>query len=56
MFGSIWLELCKSERIENVEMIEKWEDRKYLIFSLYIWLWVWKSEEMKIYLFGCEEK
>ena len=33
MFGSIWLEWWKSEMIENVEKIEKWEDRKYLIFS-----------------------
>ena len=29
----VWLELWKIERIENEEEIEKWEDRKNLVFS-----------------------
>ena len=33
--GSIWLEKWKSGRIENWEGIEKWEDRRNLVFSYF---------------------
>ena len=32
--GFVWLEEWKSRRIENCERMEKWEDRKYLVFPL----------------------
>ena len=31
--GSVWLKQWKSRRIENGEEIEKWEDRRDLVFS-----------------------
>ena len=33
LLGPIWLEGLKSRRMEDWEGIEKWEDRRYLVFS-----------------------
>ena len=32
--GSVWLEEWNNERIENCGSMEKWKDRKYLVFPL----------------------
>ena len=31
---SVWLEKWKSEKMKNDRRMEKWEDRKYLVFPL----------------------
>ena len=33
LLGFVWFGECKSGRIENGERIEKWKDRKDLVFS-----------------------
>ena len=51
--GSVWLEEWTSERIKNEEEIEKWEDRKNLVFSyMYLVGRMEKWRDGKLYLFG----
>ena len=38
MIFRVWLERWKNWRIENREMMEKWEDRKYLVSLICVWL------------------
>ena len=53
---SVWMEEWKSGRMENCGRMEKWEDRKYLVFSR---VFGWRSGKVggwKTLLFGWREK
>ena len=53
ILGFVWFGEWKSGRIENGERIEKWKDRKDLVFSLYVFGWESrKVEGWKTLLFG----
>ena len=47
LLGSVWLKKWKSERIENSERMEKWEDRKDFNFPLFCLIGSGKIEGWK---------